>query len=95
MATEEDRTLAQQGDENPFVMNNPYPAVFMGATRELRQVSLEAAIVSINNLSKFILEVKRENADEFWQAAPQAVRPLWLHRRPFGHGEGCQLGRAP
>ncbi len=36
MATEEDRTLAQQGGENPFVMNNPYPAVFMGATRELR-----------------------------------------------------------
>ncbi len=52
-------------------MNNPYPAVFVGATRELRQVSLEAAIVSIDNLSKFILEVKRENDDEFWQSAPR------------------------
>ncbi len=77
MATEEDRTLAQQGGENPFVMNNPYPAVFMGATRELRQVSLEAAIVSIDNLSKFILEVKRGERRRILAGGPQAVRPLW------------------
>ncbi len=43
----------------------------MGATRELRQSHSRAAIVSIDNLSKFILEVKRENDDEFWQAAPR------------------------